>query len=127
VAQSNYWFEIAQYDLETAEAMLRSKRYLYVGFMCHQCIEKMLKGIYVRQNNEVPPRIHNLGRLLKLVGLSDDIPEQFMNHILILNPLNISARYPDYKLELLKEIDQDYGKMLVTETGRLFEWLKTKF
>lgn len=63
---------------------------------------------------------------MKLVGLSDDIPEQFMNHILILNPLNISARYPDYKLELLKEIDQDYGKMLVTETGRLFEWLKTK-
>ncbi|HNT28701.1 MAG TPA: HEPN domain-containing protein, partial [bacterium] len=38
-----YWFEIAEYDLETARAMLKTKRYLYVGFMCHQTIEKALK------------------------------------------------------------------------------------
>ena len=28
-----YWIELSDYDLETAEAMLESKRYLYVGFM----------------------------------------------------------------------------------------------
>jgi HEPN domain-containing protein len=38
-----YWVEISDYDLDTAEAMLASKRYLYVGFMCHQTIEKILK------------------------------------------------------------------------------------
>jgi len=37
-----YWIEISDYDLDTAEAMLESKRYLYVGFMCHQAIEKQL-------------------------------------------------------------------------------------
>ena len=31
-----YWLEIAKYDLDTADAMLSAKRYLYVGFMCHQ-------------------------------------------------------------------------------------------
>lgn len=40
MSDKNYWIEIAKYDLETAEAMLKSKRYLYVGFMCHQSIEK---------------------------------------------------------------------------------------
>ena len=35
-----YWLELSDYDLETALAMLNSKRYLYVGFMCHQIIEK---------------------------------------------------------------------------------------
>lgn len=30
-----YWIEMAEYDLETAVAMLNTKRYLYVGFMCH--------------------------------------------------------------------------------------------
>ncbi len=35
----NYWIDLSDYDLETAEAMLRSKRYLYVGFMCHQTVE----------------------------------------------------------------------------------------
>jgi uncharacterized protein YeeX (DUF496 family) len=40
----NYWIELSDYDLETAEAMLKSKRYLYVGFMCHQTIEKIFTG-----------------------------------------------------------------------------------
>lgn len=29
-----YWIEMSDYDLETAEAMLLTSRYLYVGFMC---------------------------------------------------------------------------------------------
>jgi hypothetical protein len=35
-----YWIDLSDYDLETAEAMFQSKRFLYVGFMCHQTIEK---------------------------------------------------------------------------------------
>ena len=31
----DYWIDIADYDLKTAEAMLETGRYLYVGFMCH--------------------------------------------------------------------------------------------
>lgn len=38
-----YWLDLAKYDLETAKAMLDTKRYLYVGFMCHQTIAKGLK------------------------------------------------------------------------------------
>ena len=30
----SYWVDIADYDLETAEVMLTTKRYLYVGFIC---------------------------------------------------------------------------------------------
>jgi len=33
-----YWKDAAIYDLETAEAMLDSGRYLYVVFMCQQAI-----------------------------------------------------------------------------------------
>jgi HEPN domain-containing protein len=47
--KSTYWIEIADYDFETAKAMLASKRYLYVGFMCHQVIEKTIKAYY-REN-----------------------------------------------------------------------------
>lgn len=38
----NYWIEIAEYDLETARVMLEGRRFLYVGFMCHQVIEKVM-------------------------------------------------------------------------------------
>jgi len=42
--QINYWVELSDYDIETAVAMLKSKRYLYVGFMSHQAVEKILKA-----------------------------------------------------------------------------------
>lgn len=38
-----HWEDIAQYDLETAKAMLSSGRFLYVVFMCQQSIEKIIK------------------------------------------------------------------------------------
>ena len=34
------WIERAEYDLETARSLLHSKRYLYVSFMCQQCMVK---------------------------------------------------------------------------------------
>lgn len=40
----DYWFTLADYDLKTSEVMFNGRRYLYVGFMCHQVIEKALKG-----------------------------------------------------------------------------------
>jgi HEPN domain-containing protein len=39
------WIESSDYDIKTAEAMFKSKRYLYVVFMCHLATEKMLKAL----------------------------------------------------------------------------------
>ncbi len=33
-----YWVEMSDYDFDTAKAMLDTKRYLYVAFMCHQVV-----------------------------------------------------------------------------------------
>jgi len=41
----SHWVERAEYDLETARSMLDTGRYLYVGYMCQQAVEKALKGI----------------------------------------------------------------------------------
>lgn len=126
MSNENYWIDIAKYDLETAEAMLKSKRYLYVGFMCHQSIEKMLKAIYSYKIKEVPPRIHNLARLLKLIELDEEISEELLNIIHELNPLNIATRYPDQELDVMKDLDHKYSSELLDKTRRLFKWLETK-
>ncbi len=55
-----YWLELSNYDFETAEAMLNSQRFLYVGFMCHQAVEKMLKAVFVKKFEEIPPFTHSL-------------------------------------------------------------------
>ncbi len=126
MASNNYWLDLAEYDLETAEVMFISKRYLYVGFMCHQTIEKTLKAIYSKKYNEVPPRIHNLARLLKLNNLGDEIPADLLEVLHQLNPLNIASRYPDEELDILKELTHEYTSEILDNTRRLFQWLTTK-
>jgi len=37
-----YWSDLSEYEYDTALAMMPTGRYLYVGFMCHQTIEKIL-------------------------------------------------------------------------------------
>jgi len=56
----NYWIELLDYDFETAEAMFQCKRYLYVGFMCHQTMEKAFKAYFSKQKGETTPYTHSL-------------------------------------------------------------------
>ena len=76
-----YWFDSAEYDLQTARAMLETRRLLYVGFMCHQTIEKALKGVFVaRKPEEDLPYIHKLMRLANLSGISAEMDEGQLAH-----------------------------------------------
>ena len=38
------WLDSAKYDLETAEHMFNTGRYVYTIFMCHLALEKILKA-----------------------------------------------------------------------------------
>ena len=63
------WIESAQYDLETAEQMLISGRYIYTIFMCHLAIGKILKAKVTEITRKVSPKTHNLRYLVKRSGL----------------------------------------------------------
>jgi HEPN domain-containing protein len=67
-----HWVERAQYDLETAKAMLDTARYLYVAYMCQQAVEKLLKAIMAYQGKENMP-VHNLIRLSELAEIKDNL------------------------------------------------------
>jgi len=121
-----YWIEVSEYDLTTAEAMLETKRYLYVGFMCHQVIEKMFKAYYVSVKNEQPPYIHSLDRLAQLSGLFNELSESQKDFIRELQPLNIEARYPVYKEKLLESLTEKKCKEIIRVTKELMKWIKQK-
>jgi HEPN domain-containing protein len=53
----NYWLDIAKYDLDTADAMYKSRRWLYVVFMCQQAIEKLVKGLYLLYIDDNTPKL----------------------------------------------------------------------
>jgi HEPN domain-containing protein len=122
----SYWIELSDYDLETASAMLKSTRYLYVGFMCHQTIEKMLKGYYAFKQDEVPPFTHNLAFLIEKSMLTSQLTEEQKDFVDELEPLNIEARYPEYKERLLKQLTAEKCREILAKTTELQQWIKQK-
>ena len=102
-----YWAELSEYDLKTAEAMLTSKRYLYVGFMAHQAIEKILKAYLVHVGNKTVPFSHSLSLLAKKAHIYNNFSDKQKDFIDLLEPLNIEARYPTHKQQLLESLTKD--------------------
>jgi HEPN domain-containing protein len=119
---------LANYAMETAKVMLKGGRYLYVGFMCHQAIEKALKAIIARDcvEGEFPPKTHHLLKLAERAGLFAKMPSE--QHMLIkeLNPMNIEARYPEYRERIASELSAKICDGLISETEKLLCWIKTQ-
>lgn len=120
----NYWVEISDYDLETSKTMLNGKRYLYVGFMCHQAVEKILKAYFTAKIEQTPPYVHNLKRLAEECELLNVFSEEQLDLIEELVPMNIEARYPTYKEQLLKSLSEARCKDLIIKTETLCYWIK---
>ena len=123
---AKYWVDMSDYDFDTAKAMLETKRFLYVGFMCHQVIEKMLKAYWSNKLDEPPLKIHTLSRLAEKSELDALMSEQQLDFIDEIEPLNIEARYPSYKERLIKSLNEERCKYLIEQTDSLRLWIKDK-
>lgn len=121
-----YWIDIADYDLETAKAMYKTKRWLYVGFMCHQVIEKTLKAYWCASQETDPPYTHNIVKLAVDSKLADEMSEDLNDFIDEMMPLNIEARYPSYKEQLSKRLTPEYCQVILNQTEELQLWIKSK-
>ena len=119
-----HWIKLSDYDLETAKAMLETKRYLYVGFMCHQGIEKIFKAVYTKCKEDAPPYTHDIEYLALKSGFYEALSEEQQDFIGELNPLNIEARYPEYKKEISKILTPLKCDQLFKETIKLQLWTK---
>ena len=121
-----YWIDIADYDMETAETLYNGGRWLYVAFMCHQVIEKTLKAYWCGTQSVEPPYTHNLTRLSEGCGLDSEMNEAQLDIIETLIPMNIQARYPEYKDQLARMLTQENCRKIIDETKALQQWIKNK-
>jgi HEPN domain-containing protein len=122
----HYWLDLSEYDLATAKVMLEGERYLYVGFMCHQCIEKILKAAFCKWKEEQVPYTHSLLKLAKECGLYEKFSEEQKDILDKLDPLNIEARYPSYKEKLLESLTDETCAALIRETEGFQRWLRNQ-
>ena len=121
-----YWLDIADYDLETAEAMYKTKRWLYVAFMCHQVIEKSIKAYWSTQHDEPATYIHNHMRLAEGCGLYEQMSEEQKSFLELITNYNIAARYPEDKDELARTLSPQVCRNIIDNTKQLQQWIKDK-
>lgn len=119
-----YWINLSGYDYETAKSMLDTGRYLYVGFMCHQTIEKILKAFWQKTKGTVPPKTHNLLFLVTESGLKNSLSDSQLDFIDDLDPLNIAARYPEDISTLSNLLNRTECDLIYRQTGELLKWIK---
>ncbi|MBI5602392.1 MAG: HEPN domain-containing protein [Deltaproteobacteria bacterium] len=116
------WLKSSDYDLKTAAFLLKSKRYIYVVFMCHLSLEKTLKAILSEVFGELPPYTHNLNRLLELGGII--LPEEMQSFANTINLQSVPTRYPEDFSRLSKELDGKTAAEYLGQTKRIIRWLK---
>jgi len=119
--QIDYWMMNAEEDVQTAGLLISQKRILHGLFFCHLTIEKIIKAHFVKVNNEIAPKSHNLIYLSEKSNLIfDDDTNIFLG---ILMKYQLEGRYPDYNPKIPSiQVVEEYLK----KTKELLLWLKMK-
>ena len=117
------WAERAAYDLDTARAMLETKRYLYVLFCCQQTVEKMLKAVIATRSQELPPRLHQLVRLAERAQVS--LNEERADFLRELSAHYIQSRYPEEIADIASQVSIQQAQQVVEKTEEVVRWLQS--
>ena len=120
------WLSQVHEDISAAECLLQGGHWLYVAFLCHQAIEKVLKAYYIANNDDDPPYIHSHGRLLEICGLTEEISSENLRFIDFMVPMYIKARYPVQKLAAARLLNKDTCLHIINKTKELIQWIEER-
>ncbi|MCQ2077839.1 MAG: HEPN domain-containing protein [Bacteroidaceae bacterium] len=71
-----------------------------------------------------PPYTHNLVKLSTECGLAEKMSEEQNSFIDGMMPLNIEARYPEYKEKMLKQLSAEQCEKILNYTIELQLWIR---
>lgn len=119
-----YWFESSDSDFDTMKVLFENHKNTWCLFIGHLVIEKLLKGLYAKNNPENPisPKIHNLILLSQKANL--EVPNEIKEKIQVINTFNISARYDDYKNTFEEKCTNEYTTLQFKNIEEVQKWLK---
>jgi HEPN domain-containing protein len=123
----DYWLDIAQYDLESADAMYSTGRWLYVIFMCQQSLEKLVKGLYTLYVSDDVPKTHDTRSLF--LKFKDKLPVPVEEATLVffsrLTMFYLNTRYPEFKAKLSAAVVKQDAETTLKKAKEVFAWLLT--
>jgi HEPN domain-containing protein len=116
------WLKRVEYDMQTAEAMLQTKRFIYAIFMCQQAIEKCFKAMIASQGREILP-LHNLRRLAEVSAVTGELTDDQLLKLDFLSQYYINARYKEDIEELSRGITEEFSKNIIDFSKEMIEWI----
>ena len=118
-----YWKTGAEESWQGALLLMEGKQYALSAFCFHLCIEKLLKGIWVKNNeSNYPPRIHNLSYLHDGAKLNLDIEYKVL--FKTITAWNQEGRYQEYISKLYKSISKKYLDDMMNDLLKLKQCLQ---
>ncbi len=119
-----YWETTARRDYDTMLGLFKIERYPESLFFGHVVLEKILKGLVVKETAEQSPYTHDLVKLAKLANIDFSKEEiVFLNDV---NEFNIRARYPEQKFEFYKKSTLKYTKENLNKIKSMYKNLCQK-
>jgi HEPN domain-containing protein len=116
------WINLSDYDLETARHMLATGRFLYVVFMCHLALEKLLKAHFTEATQSIPTKTHDLIYLVKKSEL--ELPQPYLEFIGKINNASVPTRYPEDLQQMIALYPESVARDYLTQTEEVLKWLK---
>ena len=116
-----YWLNTAIQDWKVAGHLFEKGDYSYALFFGHLTLEKTLKAIYVKKQDEIPPFSHNLVYLCEKAGL--ELQQNNLELLEEISDYNLEARYPDDKFSFFKRCTKGFTINKLKQIEEIREWL----
>jgi len=118
-----HWIESSDKDFKTMMDLYNTQNNSWALFMGHLVIEKLLKALFVKCNDEFPPMIHDLRRLCEKSNIKLDVNKQIL--LDSISRFNINARYDDYKQSFHKLCTDSFTSEWIEKIKDCRLWIKT--
>ena len=118
------WLAQAEYDLDTAEYMLKGGRCFYAVFMAHLSVEKALKGLWQTKLLSAPPKTHNLIFLVEKI--TAQFPTEIIEFLTTLNVASVPTRYPDDLKRMMDDYPGEEVREILAKAGETLKWIRTQ-
>jgi HEPN domain-containing protein len=120
------WFDIAKEDLDMANISFQHGRYLHMMFFSQQALEKVLKGFYLEQFQQTPPRKHDLLSLSASCKILNELSIERKTFLATLSEYYIESRYPEDRASLAKMCTKEFAEKMLSETKEVLKWVESK-
>jgi len=122
--ETKLWWSQSKRDFRIAERNHANRDYEVSVFYCEQAAQKALKALLLHRTSEMPPKIHNLVELGRLVGVGGRPMRDFLAE---LTPHYMITRYPDAAGAVTSELYSGRLSLrFLRGTKKVMEWCRSR-